>query len=136
MDALTTFSDLIGIKLMNNHANQVNVFSWDSFDELFSIASIMESQGQYQKLALDALEQIPSKEDKARLISLLDLRLITLLELLQGHGDSYVDKSGALIFDDTIAARLQINNDICGSLGFPQKRRDRLVAILEQYESK
>ena len=121
---------------MNNHANQVNIFSWDAFDEFFSIENIMESQGQYQKLALGALEQIPSKEDKARLISLLDLRLITLLELLQGYGDSYVDKSGALIFDDTIAARLQINNDICGSLGLPQKRRDRLVAILEQYESK
>jgi hypothetical protein len=120
---------------MNNHANQVNVFSWDAFDEFFSIENIMESQGQYQKLALDALQQIPSKEDKARLISLLDLRLITLLELLHGNGDSYTDKSGALIFDDTIIARLQINNDISGSLGLPQKRRDRLVAILEQYES-
>jgi hypothetical protein len=120
---------------MNIHANQVNIFSWDAFDEFFSIENIMESQGQYQKLVLDALEQIPSKEDKARLISLLDLRLITLLELLQGYGDSYTDKSGALIFDDTIAARLQINNDICGSLGLPRERRDRLVAILERYES-
>lgn len=120
---------------MNNHANQVNIFSWDAFDEFFSIENIMESQGQYQKLVLDALEQIPSKEDKARLMSLLDLRLITLLELLQGYGDSYTDKSGALIFDDNIAARLQINNDICGSHGLPRERRDRLVAILEQYES-
>ena len=94
----------------------------------------MESQGQYQKLALDALKQVPSKEDKARLINLLDLRLITLLELLQGNGDSYTDKSGALIFDDTIAARLQINNDLCSSLGLPRNRRDRLSGFLEQYE--
>ena len=79
----------------------------------------MESQGQYQKLALDVLKQIASKEDKARLITLLDLRLISLLALLQGHGDSYTDKSGVLIFEDTIAARLQINNDICWSLGLP-----------------
>lgn len=95
----------------------------------------MESQGQYQKLALDALQQIPGKEDKARLITLLDLRLISLLELLQGHGDSFTDKSGALIFDDTIAARLQINNDLCSSLGLPRNRRDRLGRFLEQYES-
>ncbi len=120
---------------MNNHANQVKEFSWDAFDEFFSIQNIMESQGQYQELALDALKQIPSKEDKARLITLLDLRLITLLELLQGHGDSYKDKSGALIFDDTIAARLQINNDLCSSLGLPRNRRDRLSRFLEQYES-
>ena len=120
---------------MSNHANQVNEFSWNAFDEFFSTANIMESQGQYQKLALDALQQIPSKEDKARLINLLDLRLITLLETLQGHGGSYSDKSGALIFDDTIAARLQINNDICWSLGLPRNRRDRLSGFLEQYES-
>ena len=120
---------------MNSHDNPLNKFSWDTFDELFSIQNIMESQGQYQKLALDALKQVPSKEDKARLINLLDLRLITLLELLQGNGDSYTDKSGALIFDDTIAARLQINNDLCSSLELPQKRRDRLAGILEQYES-
>ena len=120
---------------MNSHANQVKEFSWDAFDELFSIQNIMESQGQYQKLALDALEQVPSKEDNSRLINLLDLRLITLLELLQGHGDSYTDKSGALIFEDTIAARLQINNDICWSLGLPRNRRDRLSGFLEQYKS-
>ena len=118
---------------MMNSQNSIN-YTWDTFDEFFSITSIMESQGQYQKLVLDALQQVPSKEDKARLINLLDLRLITLLELLQGHGESYKDKSGALIFDDTIAARLQINNDICRSLGFPQKRRDRLIGILEHYE--
>jgi hypothetical protein len=120
---------------MNTHTNKAKAFSWDAFDEFFSTRNIMESQGQYQKLALDALHQIPSKEDKVRLINLLDLRLITLLELLQGHGDSYSDKSGALIFDDTIAARLQINNDICWSLGLARKRRDRLTGLLEQYES-
>ena len=120
---------------MNTHTNEPNIFSWDAFDEFFSTMNIMESQGQYQKLALDALQQIHSKEDKARLISLLDLRLITLLELLQGHGDSYTDKSGTLIFDDTIAARLQINNDICRTLELPRKRQDRLVGIIEQYES-
>lgn len=120
---------------MSSHANQVNIFSWDIFDEFFSTARIMESQGQYQKLALDALQQIPNKEGKARLINLLDLRLITLLELLQGNGDSYSDKSGALIFDDTIAARLQINNDICWSIGLPRNRRDRLSGFLEQYDS-
>ena len=120
---------------MNSYGNQVKEFSWDAFDEHFSIQNIMESQGQYQKLALDALKQVPNKEDKARLINLLDLRLITLLELLQGHGDSYIDKSGALIFDDTIAARLQINNDLCSTLGLPRNRRDRLSRFLEQYES-
>ena len=120
---------------MSNHSKLGNKFSWDTFDEFFSTSTIMKSQGQYQKLALDALEQIPSKENKARLISLLDLRLITLLELLQGYGDSYTDKSGALIFEDTIAARLQINNDICRSLGLPRNRLDRLSGFLEQYES-
>lgn len=120
---------------MNIHANKAMAFSWDAFDEFFSTINIMESQGQYQKLALDALQQIPSKEDKARLINLLDLRLITLLELVEGHGDSYTDKSGALIFIDTIDARLQINNDICRSLGLPQKRQDRLIEMIEQYES-
>ena len=120
---------------MNNDVNQAKKFTWDVFDEFFSIQNIMESQGQYQKLALDALQQITSKEDKARLINLLDLRLITLLELLEGHGDSYSDKSGVLIFDDTIAARLQINNDLCSSLGLPRNRRDRLNGFLEQYES-
>jgi hypothetical protein len=120
---------------MNTHTNKAKAFSWDAFDEFFSTINIMKSQGQYQKLALDALQQIPREEDKARLINLLDLRLITLLELLQGHGDSYTDKSGALIFDDTIDARLQINNDICRSLGLSKKRADRLVGIIEQYES-
>lgn len=120
---------------MNSHTNKTNTFSWDAFDELFSTVNIMESQGQYQKLVLNALQQIPSEEDKARLINLLDLRLITLLELLQGHGDSYTDKSGAFIFDDTIEARLQINNDICRSLGLPKKRQDRLIRIIERYES-
>jgi hypothetical protein len=120
---------------MNTHTNEAKAFSWDAFDELFSTINIMESQGQYQKLALDALQKIPSKEDKTRLVNLLDLRLITLLELVKGHGDSYTDKSGALIFADTIDARLQINNDICRSLGLPQKRLDRLVGIIERYES-
>jgi hypothetical protein len=120
---------------MNSPVNQVKEFSWDAFDEFFSITNIMESQGQYQKLVLDALQQIPCEENKTRLINLLDLRLITLLQLLQGHGDSYSDKSGALIFDDTIAARLQINNDICWSLELPRNRRDRLAGILEEYES-
>ena len=43
--------------------------------------------------------------------------------------------SGALIFADTIDARLQINNDICRSLGLPKKRQDRLIGIIERYES-
>ena len=120
---------------MNSHANQVKEFSWDTFEELFSIRNIMESQGQYQKLALDVLGQITSEEDKVRLINLLDLRLITLLEIIDSLGSSYSDKSGALIFQDTIAARLQINNDICWSLGLPRNRRDRLSRFLEQYES-
>ena len=120
---------------MNTHTNKANTFSWSTFDELFSTINIMESQGQYQKLLLETLQQIPSEENKARLINLLDLRLITLLELLQGHGDSYTDKSGALIFGDTIDARLQINSDICRSLGLSKKREDRLVGIIERYES-
>lgn len=120
---------------MNAHTNKAKAFSWDAFDEFFSTSNIMESQGQYQKLALDALQQIPSEEDKARLMDLLDLRLITLFELLQGHGGSYTDKLGALIFNDTIDARLQINDDICRSLGLPQKRQDRLIGIIEKYES-
>ena len=121
---------------MNTHTNKAKAFSWDAFDEIFSTTNIMESQGQYQKLLLETLQQIPSGEDKARLINLLDLRLITLLELIQGHGDSYTDKSGTLVFDDTIDARLQINNDICRSLGLSKKRQDRLVEIIEQYESR
>lgn len=120
---------------MNSHDNPENRFTWDAFDEFFSIANIMESQGQYQTLVLDGLKQITDEENKIRLINLLDLRLITLLELLQGHGDSYTDKSGALIFEDTIAARLQINNDICRSLELPRNRRDRLAGIFKQHES-
>ena len=121
---------------MNTQTNEAKAFSWDAFDEYFSTMNIMESQGQYQKLLLETLRQIPSEVDKARLINLLDLRLITLLELIQGYGDSYTDKSGTLIFDDTIDARLQINNDICRSLGLPKRRQDRLIGILEQYESR
>jgi len=119
---------------MNSDASPANTFSWNIFDEFFSIAKIMESQRQYQTLVLDALQQTPNEEDKVKLIDLLDLRLITLLELIDGHGGSYTDESGALVFNDTIAARLEINNSICWSLGLPRKRRDRLAGLLEQYE--
>ena len=120
---------------MSNHAKLGNKFSWDAFDEFFSTSNIMKSQGQYETLVLDAIKQISNYEDKVSLISLLDLRLISLLQLMDCFGGSYTDKSGTLIFDDAIAARLQINNTISWTLKLPRKGRDRLAAMLEQYES-
>lgn len=120
---------------MNSHDNPVSKFSWEAFDDFFSITNIMKSQGEYQTLVFDSLKQITDEENQSRLIKLLDLRLITLLELINSYGGSYTDRSETLIFYDTIAARLEINNSICWSLGLPRKRRDRLAGLLEQYES-
>ena len=116
-----------------NPASISELFTWDTFDEFFSTEKIVESQGEYEVLVRSTLKQLLDNESKTRLVSLLDMRLLTLLELTHAHGSSYMDKSGHLIFDDTLAARLQINNTICWSLGLPRKRRDRVLGLLENY---
>lgn len=114
-----------------NPTSVSELFSWDTFDGFFSTERIMESQGEYEILVRSALKQLPDDESKTRMISLLDMRLLTLLELAYAHGSSYMDKSGYLIFDDTIAARLGINDSICWSLGLARKYPARILALLK-----
>ena len=114
--------------MMNSHNHKD--FTWDQFEIVFSTPNIMYSQGEYKTLVDQILNQLPDINDKIKLINLLDLRLITLLEIADGcPNSSYECHSGELIFNDTLLARLQINDDFAQSLGFPRKRSDRLVNI-------
>jgi len=100
-------------------------FVWTQFEEYFSTERIMYSQGEYETLVINAFESIKEPEEKARLMNLLDLRLIILLELVYINGN-YENDSGVYMFGDTIAARLQINKNICCQQKITSTRLERI----------
>lgn len=100
-------------------------FAWKKFEEYFSTERIMYSQGEYEALVINALKSIREPKEKVSLMNLLDLRLITLLELVY-ISDEYENDSGKYTAD-TIDARLQINKNICWQQKISATRHEKIV---------
>ena len=110
-------------------------FEWLNFWKYFDIRDLSKSQGDYAKSLNIAFTQLETDEQKARLLTLLDLQLIIQLELIHAtklETGAYEDENADDLRQDTLDARLQINDNIRNSLAVPT-RPERLVTLLNDY---
>lgn len=110
-------------------------FEWLNFWEYFDIRNPSKRQGDYQKSLVTAFSQLQTDEQKTRLLTLLDLQLVIQLELIHAakiETGAYEDESSDDLRQDTLDARLQINDNIRGSLSLPA-RPERLIKLLNNY---
>jgi hypothetical protein len=110
-------------------------FKWLNFWEYFDIRNACKSQGDYAKSLNIAFAQLETHEQKTRLLTLLDLQLIIQLELIHAtklETGAYEDENADDLRQDTLDARLQINDNIRTSLSLPT-RPERLSKPLNNY---
>ena len=110
-------------------------FEWLNFWEYFDIRNAYKNQGDYAKSLETAFAQLETDEQKTRLLTLLDLQLIIQLELIHAtklETGAYEDESADDLRQDTLDARLQINDNMRGYLFLPA-RPERLSKLLNNY---
>lgn len=121
---------------MDNQALSIpEPFEWLNFWEYFDIRNLSKNQGDYAKSLETTFSQLETDEQKIRLLTLLDLQLIIQLELIHAtklETGAYEDESADDLRQDTLDARLQINDNVRGYLSLPA-RPDRLSKLLNNY---
>ena len=119
----------------NNAQSTDRPFEWLNFWEYFDIRNTSKNQGDYAKSLETAFAQLETDEQKTRLLTLLDLQLIIQLELIHAtklETGAYEDESADDLRQDTLDARLQINDNIRSSLSLTA-RPERLSKLLNNY---
>jgi hypothetical protein len=110
-------------------------FSWPAFQRFFPFGDLSPTEGEYERRVLDALESLPTTEERNLLMDLLDTQWCVYLEQLWVQCDrAGSDEHRPVGQAHFAAARLQINSNIRSDCGLVRKDARRAMLALPRGE--